>query len=121
MARTRRARGDRTAARRLARDAVTNTALRRAASARGAVDGELVDACQFLVGELEVLQRVQVLLELVDRGSPDQCRGHRRVPQRPGQRQLCQDRKSTRLNSSHVAISYAVFCLKKKNRQTRVI
>src|SRR5439155_25158430 len=28
---------------------------------------------------------------------------------------LVQDRKSTRLNSSHVAISYAVFCLKKKN------
>src|SRR5690625_5576099 len=27
-----------------------------------------------------------------------------------------QDRKSTRLNSSHVATSYAVFCLKKKNR-----
>src|SRR5437870_7262846 len=26
----------------------------------------------------------------------------------------CLDRKSTRLNSSHVAISYAVFCLKKK-------
>src|SRR5690625_6996037 len=28
------------------------------------------------------------------------------------------DRKSTRLNSSHVAISYAVFCLKKKRRLT---
>src|SRR5699024_11806427 len=27
-----------------------------------------------------------------------------------------QDRKSTRLNSSHVSISYAVFCLKKKTR-----
>src|SRR5439155_20785201 len=27
-----------------------------------------------------------------------------------------QDRKSTRLNSSHVAISYAVFCLKKKKK-----
>src|SRR5205807_3205755 len=27
----------------------------------------------------------------------------------------CQDRKSTRLNSSHLVISYAVFCLKKKN------
>src|SRR5438874_8564262 len=27
-----------------------------------------------------------------------------------------QDRKSTRLNSSHVEISYAVFCLKKKNQ-----
>src|SRR5690625_6137887 len=26
---------------------------------------------------------------------------------------FCEDRKSTRLNSSHVAISYAVFCLKK--------
>src|SRR5436190_23878588 len=28
------------------------------------------------------------------------------------------DRKSTRLNSSHTVISYAVFCLKKKNKQT---
>src|SRR5690625_6557351 len=28
------------------------------------------------------------------------------------------DRKSTRLNSSHVAISYAVFCLKKKKHHT---
>src|SRR5256885_12059696 len=27
------------------------------------------------------------------------------------------DRKSTRLNSSHLVISYAVFCLKKKNRR----
>src|SRR2546429_5251600 len=29
------------------------------------------------------------------------------------------DRKSTRLNSSHGYISYAVFCLKKKNKNTR--
>src|SRR3712207_8880992 len=29
------------------------------------------------------------------------------------------DRKSTRLNSSHANISYAVFCLKKKNTETR--
>src|SRR5205085_12674877 len=29
------------------------------------------------------------------------------------------DRKSTRLNSSHSQISYAVFCLKKKKKQTR--
>src|SRR5471030_3349489 len=28
-----------------------------------------------------------------------------------------QDRKSTRLNSSHLGISYAVFCLKKKKKQ----
>src|SRR5690349_24160174 len=32
-----------------------------------------------------------------------------------------QDRKSTRLNSSHVEISYAVFCLKKKKKYTRAI
>src|SRR5438034_8544855 len=30
------------------------------------------------------------------------------------------DRKSTRLNSSHTVISYAVFCLKKKKNETRV-
>src|SRR5699024_1264071 len=29
--------------------------------------------------------------------------------------EIVQDRKSTRLNSSHVSISYAVFCLNKKN------
>src|SRR5437868_8596401 len=32
-----------------------------------------------------------------------------------GYGEACQDRKSTRLNSSHGSISYAVFCLKKKN------
>src|SRR5690625_6634208 len=31
------------------------------------------------------------------------------------------DRKSTRLNSSHVAISYAVFCLKKKNNELDIL
>src|SRR5437773_3930344 len=31
-------------------------------------------------------------------------------------RQTIRDRKSTRLNSSHITISYAVFCLKKNNR-----
>src|SRR5476651_2109660 len=31
-------------------------------------------------------------------------------------RRLSQDRKSTRLNSSHANISYAVFCLKKKKK-----
>src|SRR5258708_21840107 len=36
-----------------------------------------------------------------------------RKPGRPAQREL-KDRKSTRLNSSHQIISYAVFCLKKK-------
>src|SRR5437773_9790507 len=34
------------------------------------------------------------------------------------QRTRARDRKSTRLNSSHITISYAVFCLKKKKNQT---
>ena len=33
----------------------------------------------------------------------------------PMQQRIGEDRKSTRLNSSHVVTSYAVFCLKKKN------
>src|SRR6266508_6038983 len=40
-----------------------------------------------------------------------------RSPRSPDRR----DRKSTRLNSSHVAISYAVFCLKKKKKQNHII
>src|SRR5207249_9148764 len=31
------------------------------------------------------------------------------------------DRKSTRLNSSHVSISYAVFCLKKKKKKKQIV
>src|SRR5690606_41967199 len=41
-------------------------------------------------------------------GAAGASRGRRRVARRL-------DRKSTRLNSSHVKISYAVFCLEKKN------
>src|SRR5438067_9364161 len=37
-------------------------------------------------------------------------------PHPPSPRTSPEDRKSTRLNSSHVSISYAVFCLKKKIR-----
>src|SRR5438034_3682090 len=33
--------------------------------------------------------------------------------------ELREDRKSTRLNSSHTVISYAVFCLKKKKKKTK--
>src|SRR5258708_30080722 len=42
------------------------------------------------------------------------CRSHLLSP-----RQQSSDRKSTRLNSSHQIISYAVFCLKKKKKATR--
>src|SRR5690625_3808519 len=40
------------------------------------------------------------------------------IGQRPVDQHIKGDRKSTRLNSSHVAISYAVFCLKKKTKNT---
>src|SRR5207253_4452400 len=43
--------------------------------------------------------------------------GRRALPQR---RAPMRDRKSTRLNSSHVAISYAVFCLKKKKKKKKI-
>src|SRR5438445_8447419 len=42
-------------------------------------------------------------------------RDHRAAPVRRPDVHAVQDRKSTRLNSSHANISYAVFCLKKKN------
>src|SRR5690554_7262004 len=38
----------------------------------------------------------------------------------PGQHEVEGDRKSTRLNSSHVRISYAVFCLKKKKKKKQI-
>src|SRR5690606_40028013 len=40
-------------------------------------------------------------------------------PLQPAPEPPAQDRKSTRLNSSHVKISYAVFCLKKKKKQKK--
>src|SRR5438876_4927051 len=42
------------------------------------------------------------------------------TPTRPfGTKPAAEDRKSTRLNSSHPSISYAVFCLKKKKKHKR--
>src|SRR2546426_5236109 len=49
----------------------------------------------------------------------DQWRVHLKQPRDTGGgRVLHPDRKSTRLNSSHLVISYAVFCLKKKKKKT---
>src|SRR5690606_41646091 len=51
------------------------------------------------------------------RADQDQASGSH--PDRRGARSsMAADRKSTRLNSSHVKISYAVFCLKKKKKKT---
>src|SRR5438876_7493317 len=50
-----------------------------------------------------------VAVGIVHRDVRDQIRCHRASP--------LSDRKSTRLNSSHPSISYAVFCLKKKKKK----
>src|SRR5215469_8847332 len=49
------------------------------------------------------------------------CSGQSGCAFRDGRHQDRSDRKSTRLNSSHVEISYAVFCLKKKKADGAVI
>src|SRR3989442_2591798 len=51
-------------------------------------------------------------------GSSISASSRTRSPHRCAASWRSEDRKSTRLNSSHVRISYAVFCLKKKNTKT---
>src|SRR6266496_1244424 len=47
--------------------------------------------------------------------------GNRTQNSSPPERASTSDRKSTRLNSSHVEISYAVFCLKKKKKKKTTV
>src|SRR5437899_5721460 len=54
-------------------------------------------------------------------GPHDRRRFGRRRGIRGQRTELAQDRKSTRLNSSHLGISYAVFCLKKKKLMKSII
>src|SRR5256885_8630214 len=61
-------------------------------------------------------------------GQPPACRAARRDPRDPPSPPGLRwppspraDRKSTRLNSSHLVISYAVFCLKKKNSSLSIL
>src|SRR5699024_11724623 len=76
------------------------------------VRGDSAVPVAYLGGRLDL----RLALELVDDLAVDirfgthveHVRGHRHLAAGFG------DRKSTRLNSSHVSISYAVFCLKKK-------
>src|SRR5438132_5067220 len=48
-------------------------------------------------------------------GAPQSARQRRQIHRTTRRSPAPEDRKSTRLNSSHTVISYAVFCLKKKN------
>src|SRR5947207_4656636 len=64
---------------------------------------------------------VEALAQVHDDAAPHASPGHP-APGAPGHergaRRSRPDRKSTRLNSSHTVISYAVFCLKKKKKYT---
>src|SRR6266487_6276321 len=55
--------------------------------------------------------------ELRELGIPLETGSNSAADEEPGYR-ISRDRKSTRLNSSHPSISYAVFCLKKKTKHT---
>src|SRR5690606_41317600 len=82
-----------------------------------AVDVELLDPVA-RVGDEEVANLVAA--EVEDVGAPVgllAAAGVGVLVER-GAVEAGQDRKSTRLNSSHVKISYAVFCLKKKKEST---
>src|SRR5258708_32984938 len=74
---------------------------------RGAQEVEVALAGHF--GDIDSTAAVDV----ADRGGEQ---AEAAAPLRPSRRRLAEveDRKSTRLNSSHQIISYAVFCLKKK-------
>src|SRR5205807_5166623 len=50
-----------------------------------------------------------------------ECGAARRLHQPAIEKKYGADRKSTRLNSSHLVISYAVFCLKKKKKKKTII
>src|SRR5690625_5995947 len=68
-----------------------------------------------------VVSRVPHELDLIGtyvRNQWQSLTGKEPIPLALNEFNMWQDRKSTRLNSSHVAISYAVFCLKKKNNTT---
>src|SRR2546422_5937839 len=68
-------------------------------------------------------ERVDPSQDLERLGVLDEDAGHGAAPRgdhdrhRRGQPEGTRDRKSTRLNSSHGYISYAVFCLKKKKKE----
>src|SRR3712207_8458363 len=70
----------------------------------------------------ELLPALLVLLHLLDLredGPRDLREDARRDVRHDPEREDGRDRKSTRLNSSHANISYAVFCLKKKKTSDR--
>src|SRR5690625_6614494 len=71
----------------------------------GSIDGDSAAAMRYT--EVRMQRIAEELLADINKDTVD------------FQNNFDEDRKSTRLNSSHVAISYAVFCLKKKKKKKK--
>src|SRR5207248_8779590 len=77
--------------------------------------GEKLGASNLLEGSVRKAgSRVRITAQLVE------TRGGSHLWSQTFDRGLTEDRKSTRLNSSHRTISYAVFCLKKKKKKKKL-
>src|SRR2546426_1532628 len=85
------------------------TTLFRSSGGRAAENLDRACTVSFLLQDDEIVSAISVQVRGQDRGGR-----RRRGDARAGLRR--EDRKSTRLNSSHLVISYAVFCLKKKKQ-----
>src|SRR2546422_6774946 len=81
---------------------------------RSAVRGPVRSPSQARFRDRPQLVPDDVVVRGEEHEGPDRGEEARRGPSRAGR----EDRKSTRLNSSHGYISYAVFCLKKKNKKS---
>src|SRR5699024_11596311 len=85
---------------------------RRSSDLTTILDSRVFKSCRLVARHrIAIISDATVILKPSSRGTP------RFGPPKPTTISLNEDRKSTRLNSSHVSISYAVFCLKKKNKQ----
>src|SRR5690625_6950628 len=78
---------------------------------------EVLDTQMFgLSREIDFAVRLELITEDEGRALLDNLEHKLSVLYEKAENSTRKDRKSTRLNSSHVAISYAVFCLKKKKK-----
>src|SRR2546426_2381258 len=78
-------------------------------STRGLREREALKVTLALSETLELKEVLERLLDSLARAVPFQ------------EASILVDRKSTRLNSSHLVISYAVFCLKKKKNKSVIV